>query len=219
MPRRADPLQGKAAREKIIKAAAEVFAEEGFGGARVDEIARRAGLNKAMLYYRLGDKRALYEAVLLHFLSGAWREIEEGVRSSKTSGDRLRALVRAVVTLAASSPHFPRLMLRELATGGANLPAPVLEGMARIARLTRRILEDGHRDGAFRKTDSLMLHLALVGAAMALCASTPIRQKLKTRGIEVVRGMAFSEDIGEFLGRLLVSGLAGTSRARTVSRR
>ena len=61
-PRPVDP------RSRILAAAAEVFAEKGFDGAGVDEIARRAGVNKAMLYYHVGDKAALYGAVTIEFL-------------------------------------------------------------------------------------------------------------------------------------------------------
>ena len=43
---------------RILAAAKEVFAEVGFAGARVDEIARRADVNKASLYYHIGDKKA-----------------------------------------------------------------------------------------------------------------------------------------------------------------
>ena len=53
-------------RERIVGAASAIFADKGFAGARVDEIARRAGVNKAMLYYHVGDKQALYTAVLTH---------------------------------------------------------------------------------------------------------------------------------------------------------
>ncbi|MCD6588326.1 MAG: helix-turn-helix transcriptional regulator, partial [Candidatus Fermentibacteraceae bacterium] len=53
----------KMGEKSILDAAAEEFAEKGFSGARVDEIARRAGINKAMLYYRIGDKEELYRRV------------------------------------------------------------------------------------------------------------------------------------------------------------
>jgi AcrR family transcriptional regulator len=49
---------------QILDAAMEVFAEAGYEGARVDEIARRAGINKAMVYYRIGDKKTLYQEVI-----------------------------------------------------------------------------------------------------------------------------------------------------------
>ena len=54
------------ARERILAAAAEVFASVGFGGARIDDIAERAGINKAMLYYHVGDKERLYATVLIN---------------------------------------------------------------------------------------------------------------------------------------------------------
>jgi TetR/AcrR family transcriptional regulator len=51
-------------REKILAAATTEFAAKGFAGARVDAIARRARVNKQMLYYCFGDKRELYREIL-----------------------------------------------------------------------------------------------------------------------------------------------------------
>ena len=59
------PTKDQERRDRILDAASAVFAELGFAGARVDDIAERAGVNKAMLYYHVGDKQALYSAVLL----------------------------------------------------------------------------------------------------------------------------------------------------------
>jgi TetR/AcrR family transcriptional regulator len=50
--------------ERILKAAFKEFAGKGFAGARVDGIARRAGINKRMLYHYFGDKEALFREVL-----------------------------------------------------------------------------------------------------------------------------------------------------------
>ena len=49
---------------RILDAAAQAFAAAGFEGARIDDIAHRAGVNKAMIYYHIGDKKALYTRVL-----------------------------------------------------------------------------------------------------------------------------------------------------------
>ncbi len=59
--RRRDP---DASRERILSAATAEFAAKGFGDARVDEIARRAGINKRMLYHYFGNKDDLFCAVL-----------------------------------------------------------------------------------------------------------------------------------------------------------
>src|ERR1017187_5815230 len=53
-------------RERILSAALQEFAANGFAGARVDTIARRAAINKRMLYHYFGDKEKLFRAVLRH---------------------------------------------------------------------------------------------------------------------------------------------------------
>src|SRR6266481_9053137 len=64
---RGEPEKTRAA---ILQAALEEFAHEGPSGARTDEIARRAGVNKALLYYYFKDKEGLYAAALEHVFSG-----------------------------------------------------------------------------------------------------------------------------------------------------
>src|SRR3989442_16027841 len=64
---RGEPEKTRAA---ILKAALEEFAHEGVTGARTDEIARSAGVNKALLYYYFKDKEGLYGSVLEQLISG-----------------------------------------------------------------------------------------------------------------------------------------------------
>jgi AcrR family transcriptional regulator len=56
-------------RERILLAALKEFAAKGFAGARVDAIARRANINKRMLYHYFGDKEELFKAVLRRKIS------------------------------------------------------------------------------------------------------------------------------------------------------
>src|SRR5690349_13558588 len=51
-------------RERILAAAFREFADKGLDGARVDEIAARAGVNKGMLYHYFGNKERLFQAAL-----------------------------------------------------------------------------------------------------------------------------------------------------------
>ena len=60
-PKRRNP---EATRRKLLAAARREFANSGLAGARVDEIATRAGVNKQLVYHYFGDKDALYLAVL-----------------------------------------------------------------------------------------------------------------------------------------------------------
>ena len=61
--RRGRPHDAEGAREAILNAAEQVFAEHGFDGARIDAIAAKAGYNKSLLFQYFGDKLGLYTAV------------------------------------------------------------------------------------------------------------------------------------------------------------
>jgi AcrR family transcriptional regulator len=168
---------GTETRQRILAAAAELFAEHGFGGAGVDEIARRAGVNKAMLYYHVGDKAALFGEVV----SASVGRIAEAVASALAATDdpreRLRAIPRAFAQAVRERPFLPQLMLREIAAGGPNLPPHVLERMAEVMAMTKAVLEDGLARGAFRKVDPLVTHLLLIGTMMFLANALRMRER------------------------------------------
>jgi TetR/AcrR family transcriptional regulator len=67
-------------RERILSAALKEFAAHGFAGARVDAIARRAAINKRMLYHYFEDKEGLFRAVLRRKIAerNAWAEASSG---------------------------------------------------------------------------------------------------------------------------------------------
>src|SRR5579859_5771452 len=67
-------------RERILSAALKEFAAKGFAGARVDAIARRASINKRMLYHYFGDKEELFKAILRRKISErqAWADALSG---------------------------------------------------------------------------------------------------------------------------------------------
>jgi len=58
----------KGTREKILDTATKIFARKGFDGARVDEIAQKAGVNKALIYYYFKSKEEILEEIMKRFL-------------------------------------------------------------------------------------------------------------------------------------------------------
>jgi AcrR family transcriptional regulator len=77
---------------RIHEAAMSVFAEEGYSGARVDEIAKRAGLNKAMIYYRIGDKLALYTEVIHSLFGEIGAAIKGNIPNDASPEESLRCI-------------------------------------------------------------------------------------------------------------------------------
>jgi TetR/AcrR family transcriptional regulator len=164
-------------RQRILDAAAEVFAERGFGGAGVDQIARRAGVNKAMLYYHVGDKAALFAAVVKTNIAVVGRAVAQAVGASTEPRERLRAIPRAFARVALERPFLPQLMLREIAAGGPNIPEEALRQIAEIMGVTKAVLEDGLAHGVFRRTDPFVIHLLLIGSLMFMANALRMRQR------------------------------------------
>jgi AcrR family transcriptional regulator len=195
------------ARQKILDAASRAFAEGGFAGARVDEIARRAGVNKAMLYYHVGDKRALYGEVLNRNFGRIEKALEEGLPDEGSASDRLRAVITIVERAIAANPDHPRIVLREFASGAANLPAEILQRMLGLLTVVRDILAEGTGSGEFRSTEPVMTHLTLIGAILMLSVVSPLRERVADLGAPIDFPDA-DTDIAEFLGDLLLQGIA-----------
>ena len=96
--------------QHIVAAAADVFASRGFEGARIDEIAERAGVNKAMLYYHVGDKERLYSAVLLESMERALSLLRAAAETGGSPSEKLQAILDTFAAFGTSNPAFIPIM-------------------------------------------------------------------------------------------------------------
>jgi TetR/AcrR family transcriptional regulator len=84
----------RGARERILEAATEQFAARGLAGARVDEIARRARVNKQLVYYYFGGKLELYNQVLGQMVEESRHKIDAEA-TCETLAEKMQLLTRA----------------------------------------------------------------------------------------------------------------------------
>lgn len=201
-------------RERILAAAAQVFAQTGFDGARIDEIADRAGINKAMLYYHVGDKEHLYAAVLTGTFDRGLCSIREAVDPSLTPPQKLEAILHTFARFGSENPVFVPIVMREIASGGAHLPDEMILRMASVFRFVGETLRSGMLAGEFRKTDPLLTHVSLVGAIMFLVASQPVRERVaRIAGTPVVQHTP--ADLADHVANLILHGLETTPGKKT----
>ena len=164
-------------RNRILDAAGELFAEQGFGGAKVDEIARRAGVNKAMLYYHVGDKAALFAEVVTAHVGRIRTLVAATLAESDEPRSRLGAIPRAFARAVREHPYLPQLMLREITAGGPNMPDAAIRQIAEIMVMTKQVLDDGASRRVFRPVNPFAAHLMLVGAMMFIANALRLRDR------------------------------------------
>src|SRR5438552_17091410 len=172
-PQRRDPA---ATRKKLLTAARREFAASGLAGARVDEIAARAGVNKQLVYHYFGDKDALYLAVL----EWVYEEIRAQERKLNLEGlppqQAIKRLIEASFDHLAAHPDFI-VLLNDENRGGARhvrgsrrLPAM----HSPLVSMVSKILREGVRTGAFRRgLNPVQLYISIAGGSYFYFSNTP----------------------------------------------
>ena len=164
--------------ERILNAATKEFSRAGFAGARVDEIAKIAGVNKATIYYHIGGKQALYAQVVHHLFGNAVEQFNRNITAAQSPEDNLKAFIQTIASMVDRHPELAAIMLREQASGGKHFPEMVAQDLAQILGILTEILDEGVRSGIFRETVPFIVHMMIIGAIVLFKMSSPIRAKL-----------------------------------------
>ncbi|MFB9263965.1 TetR family transcriptional regulator [Bradyrhizobium erythrophlei] len=172
-PKRRDPV---ATRKKLLTAARREFAQNGLAGARVDEIAARAGVNKQLVYHYFGDKDALYLAVL----EWVYEEIRAQERKLNLDGlppeEAIKTLIEASFDHLAAHPDFIVLLNDENRGGAPHVRSSRrLEAMhSPLVSMVSKILGEGVRAGTFRKgVNPVHLYISIAGLSYFFFSNTP----------------------------------------------
>src|SRR3954462_2406749 len=100
------PRPSRVSPDRILAAAAVEFAARGFGGARVDRIARRARINKAMLYYHFRSKQAIYDALLRRIFSDAADRVRTIAASDLPPAAKIDQVIAGIAGFVGEHVHF-----------------------------------------------------------------------------------------------------------------
>lgn len=100
--------------EKIFEAARSIFQKKGFAGARMQEIADEAGINKAMLHYCFKNKQLLFEAVFKNAFSQLAPQINEIFNSQDSVFDKIRKFTSSYISFVVHNPYLPQFVIQEM---------------------------------------------------------------------------------------------------------
>ena len=166
-------------RTRILAAASDEFGAHGFAATTVDRIARRARVNKAMIYYHFPNKRALYACIVREVFGPIAARVREAAAGQGSQDDRLARVIDALVRSVDASTHFLPMFLREIADGGAHLGPEELTIVASIFATVSGIVAEGARQKAFQPVHPALAHFTLVGPLVMFRATAPIRARIR----------------------------------------
>ena len=149
-------------RDEILRAALLAFRERGYHATTLDHIAQRVGVRKTALYHYFTDKDAILHACHVDSLAQLERILAEA-RKLPAPAEQLRHVIVEHVRVMTDSLGGSPLAF-EVTALGAKHQAEIIYGRDRYEREIRRIIEQGMRDGSFRKADAKVAAFAVLGA-------------------------------------------------------
>ncbi len=209
--------RGLGSKDALLSAASDEFALHGFAGASVDAIAGRAGINKAMIYYHFGSKQGLYVEILRAVFASIGERTATIASSSAGAEGKIAAFVAAISAEADARPYLPPIMMREMAEGAHHLGRDTLRLMARVFFNLRRILEQGAREGVFRRVHPFFAYLSVISPIIFFRASRPVRAAMGrhnvVEGLEALDNDRFLADLTKNLLNAFAPDAAPSRRA------
>jgi AcrR family transcriptional regulator len=187
-------------RSAIFRAAAQEFAERGYEAAGTDRIARRARVNKAMLYYHFGSKGELYSEIVRDMVGAVGARVRTVADGPGSAFEKLDAWISALVEEAAARPWFPPIMLRELAARAPHFDAATFQMMNAVLAGVSDVIAQGKREGTFRDVDPLLAHLSIMPPVLIFFARQRVLAGRSLRG-----GLAEPRALDQFVRHMQAS--------------
>jgi TetR/AcrR family transcriptional regulator len=195
-------------RARILEAAVRQFSTNGLAGARTEQIAEEAGVNKALLYYYFRGKDALYSAALESAAEGVRASSMAVLEADVSAGERFLRSALNHFDRIHTNPGFQSLMQQEmirLHRGEANALSPLVEKVFRpLTERLEQVLEEGIASGELIAADLGQIRYAALVANVFYFLSAPLMRliqgvdPLQPAALELRRKAAI-----EFLGQAI----------------
>ncbi|MEC9491488.1 TetR/AcrR family transcriptional regulator [Flexistipes sp.] len=168
----------------ILKTASAEFSAKGFDGGRMDEIADKSKVNKATIYYHIGGKEELYEAVISDVLGNYAERLSLNVKKSRTFKSKIYSYILTFAEIIKEHPHIAPMMLREVAGEGNRLTDDAMSQMGEIIKIIREILKTAKSEGySLPEKNPVVFHALTISSLLFFYSTIPVRERASAAGV------------------------------------
>lgn len=164
--------------KKILEAAREVFVQQGMKGARMQEIADRAGINKALLHYYFRSKDALFEKVFLETLQVNAPVLYGVMGKDLPLKQKLEEFTALYIEIMRQNPFMPLFIINEISQNPDKMLGKIGPHASAVVGKLRQQLIDEAKKGNIRQVEPVDLMSAIMGLCIFPVLAKPIFQPI-----------------------------------------
>ena len=164
---------------RILEAAVRVFAREGFHNAKVEDVAREAGVAHGTVYIYFGSKSDLLVSVFRENLTNLIEYVSSEIQRERNSEDKFRRMISLQIELIEANPELAELMLVEFPQTGKFLDSEVTHELAAYMDMIADILEEGVAEALFDKSMDTRIAATFIFAGIQGIATRWILEEMK----------------------------------------
>jgi TetR/AcrR family transcriptional regulator len=162
--------------QKILEAAKNIFLAKGLDGARMQDIADEAGINKAMLHYYFRSKDKLFEQIFTEVAGHFIPKIIAILEAEKTVFEKIEMFCREYISQVIQTPYVPIFILNEINKQPEAFLKKVLNIRKPPVEAFVKQLEKEAKQGIIKRTDPLQLLLNVLSLCVFPFVARPLIQ-------------------------------------------
>ena len=145
----------------ILNAAKSIFQRKGMDGARMQEIADEAGINKALLHYYYRSKQLLFEAVFKSAFSMLAPQLNKVLNSDDSLNDKIKGFTKNYISFTIKHPYLPNFIINELNRNPEFVQKLISEKHFPTINKFKQQVTENIENGAIKpiKAEQLLIHI------------------------------------------------------------
>ncbi|UNK80646.1 TetR family transcriptional regulator [Sphingopyxis granuli] len=159
--------------DALLNAASALMIERNSVNISFVEIAKKAGMNQALIHYHFKSKAGLFIALIERDAGSTYSELEKLVVSDMPADQKMRHHIHGVIKVYYRYPYMNRLVASLAVETNSDIARYISERFTvPLAEAQRKILQQGLEEGTFRPVDPLLFYFSFVGACDHLFSAT-----------------------------------------------